>query len=536
MRCVVALGVLLGVGCYRPDLPAELACGPGGLCPSGRACAPDNRCVALADVHDAGPDADLFEVLSTVPGSGETGVEPGADIVITLSDPVAPATVSDVSLVVSSSSGVIAGVRTLEQGGTRLRFHPSQPLAFARPHQVALTTALTDLGGRPLTPYSFSFTVRDRRWSAPVNLGTSLGQVDVATSQGMAMAVWWVTNRIQGALFDGTRWGVAVDLEPGQPATGTPRVAMDGSNITVVFTKLAQGVDSAWAIRRPTGLPWQAPVLLEQNALSVNQIRVASYGTRVVATWTHGSAPNNAIWAAIFEADAWRPAVQVAPGNNAIGLRVVGSADHALISWQQDDAGTPVSYAARVVGSSVGAPVPVRVMAASSTYPCAAIGQEDLVAFGSGASRQIALGTSTGAGFSSSLVQTSTGAATVPWVAADATRRLVAWTEGGASALEVWLHLGQGGAAATRMVYQRPGSTGGEAKVAIDGDEIHLFWVEATTLGNPLVRASHRSLSGADFGPPADLAANNDYVVAARDGEAFVVSTSGTTVVAFHFE
>jgi hypothetical protein len=61
MRSALAVGALLFVGCFSPDLgDGKIACGSGGSCPSGYVCRADNHCW-----KDGGSDGGAADMASS---------------------------------------------------------------------------------------------------------------------------------------------------------------------------------------------------------------------------------------------------------------------------------------------------------------------------------------------------------------------------------------------------------------------------------------------------------------------------------------
>lgn len=103
------------------------------------------------------PDTLPPEVAATTPAAGGTDVSVDSQILITFSEPMAPDTVTPSTILLSSSSGAVAG--TVSCNGTNATFTPSAPLFFDHEYTATVTTGATDLAGNALSAeYAFSFT------------------------------------------------------------------------------------------------------------------------------------------------------------------------------------------------------------------------------------------------------------------------------------------------------------------------------------------------------------------------------------------
>lgn len=102
------------------------------------------------------PDTLPPEVIATDPPAGATDVSIDSQILITFSEPMDPATVTQSTIHLSTSGGSVSG--TVACNGTNAIFTPSAPLFFDYDYTVTVTTGAMDLAGNALSAeYSFSF-------------------------------------------------------------------------------------------------------------------------------------------------------------------------------------------------------------------------------------------------------------------------------------------------------------------------------------------------------------------------------------------
>jgi hypothetical protein len=107
------------------------------------------------------PDLTPPEVTSVTPADAATGVAIGADVVVTFSEPVAPASVTT-SFLTLTNGVVVDGVVTVAGDGLSATFNPDADLGYLTPFSVAATADVTDLAGNPLVPFASSFTTAAR--------------------------------------------------------------------------------------------------------------------------------------------------------------------------------------------------------------------------------------------------------------------------------------------------------------------------------------------------------------------------------------
>lgn len=125
-------------------------------------------------------------VESRTPPPGAVGVAAGTDIVVTFSEPVAPATISPATVVLSRGATTLAASRTLSADGLTLTIDPDADLRAGTLHGVTLGAAIADpagnaLGGAPLT---WSFRTAQPGTLAGVDLASSVGIVSTSGTQG----------------------------------------------------------------------------------------------------------------------------------------------------------------------------------------------------------------------------------------------------------------------------------------------------------------------------------------------------------------
>ena len=83
----------------------------------------------------------------------------GADVTVTFSEPVDPATVTTGSFLLDNG-GPVAGSVLVAGDGLSATFAPDADLAHETVYAVSVSAVVTDLAGNPLVPFGSSFTTQ----------------------------------------------------------------------------------------------------------------------------------------------------------------------------------------------------------------------------------------------------------------------------------------------------------------------------------------------------------------------------------------
>ncbi|HLP74563.1 MAG TPA: Ig-like domain-containing protein [Bacteroidales bacterium] len=96
-------------------------------------------------------------VISVSPQSNATQAALNSIVILTMSEAISPASVTQSSLVVKKGTTVVAGIITVN--GDEIKFTPSSSLELISVYTVTLTTAIRDIAGNTLASnYAWSFT------------------------------------------------------------------------------------------------------------------------------------------------------------------------------------------------------------------------------------------------------------------------------------------------------------------------------------------------------------------------------------------
>jgi Big-like domain-containing protein len=124
--------------------------------------------VALAvacerDTKSVGPISGVH-IVSLKPASGETGVNPAANVVITFSEPMQVGTESYLALLQGDVTGsAVTGTWQWSDYRTRLTFTPAKPFAAATRYVLHLGGQLRGAAGEPLA-YEHCLTEHGAQW------------------------------------------------------------------------------------------------------------------------------------------------------------------------------------------------------------------------------------------------------------------------------------------------------------------------------------------------------------------------------------
>ncbi len=174
-------------------------------------------------------------ITSIAPADGAINVALGGAVTVTFSEPIDPATVSEMTFAVTGPSGAVSGIRALSQGNSVLTFRAADAFEPNARYTVALTSGITDVSGYALaTPQSIAFDSLDTRPPPPPPAGAitasipnSQGLTTVSATQGTAgpRDRVFVDNLTTGA--------VAVALVEGNGSFSTAIAAKAGNTLRV---------------------------------------------------------------------------------------------------------------------------------------------------------------------------------------------------------------------------------------------------------------------------------------------------------------
>jgi hypothetical protein len=214
---------------------------------------------------------------------------------------------------------------------------------------------------------------------SPVVLETSQAAQVAIDSDGNAIAVWVMSNFLQGSssadiwasrYTPASGWLPAVKIENGSGDAGSPQIAMDGlGNAFVVFMQQESGRVNVVANRYLKGDGWSTAVPIESDDsgdASAPQIAIDAAGNAMVVwAWASASGPpfSYNVWANRFTAGSgWGSAGPIDADNattaNPAPHVAVDGAGNAMAVWHRPDGGWDSIWSNRyAAGSGWGTPV-----------------------------------------------------------------------------------------------------------------------------------------------------------------------------------
>ncbi|MCC6993051.1 MAG: choice-of-anchor D domain-containing protein [Deltaproteobacteria bacterium] len=245
---------------------------------SGAGCSGVGNCDVAMDaaktVTAEFSDTTAPTVMATNPTASALNVEPSGAISVTFSEDIDPTTATTASVVVRR--GGVALLGTVATSAGMVTFTPTGPMPLLGHLTVTVSTMIKDLAGNSLvSPYVWSFDVRDGIWGGATVLSSSTSEFATSTVSANAAGVIglvWVANdgtrgNVMGARYArGSGWSSATPLESANQDADSPRVAVDGmGNVFALWRQQdATGRYSIYASRFAAGSGWSAsPTLVE---------------------------------------------------------------------------------------------------------------------------------------------------------------------------------------------------------------------------------------------------------------------------------
>lgn len=277
------------------------------------------------------------------PAAGASGVATGANITVTFSEAVDPATVTSATVSVTPAGGVpINATRTLDATGTVLTVDPAMALAAGTTFRVSIGTGITDVAGNGLrdAPVTSEFSTAAAtdtvgpsvlgRTPAPGATAIAVDDdvtvlfseavdpatVTSATVQLTGPAGTVATARVLSA------GGTALEIDPAAPlASGTAYTVTLGSGITDLAGNALQGAPVGWGFTTAAATalgPW-----IPQSGTVVMEAERAQVVDRSGTGWDPGGpagsvggamiVPNaGATWANVSTAPSLAPELRFA--------------------------------------------------------------------------------------------------------------------------------------------------------------------------------------------------------------------------------
>jgi hypothetical protein len=218
------------------------------------------------------PDVVSPKVATIVPADQSVNVAVGADVRVTFTEPIDPATISPASFHVAVSGAPIAGHFTFLDDNATVRFVPDAALPFDAVVVVELTSAITDPfqnplvdanGNPPSTPITFTFLTGTFGITSPAQGSDVLESTPLTleAQAGAALGLATVTFSVNGQALAPVSGPPFVAVYNVGTAAATPALTIKAIGRTAAGTQVAQDevvvqvVPSLRATPRLVGVP-----------------------------------------------------------------------------------------------------------------------------------------------------------------------------------------------------------------------------------------------------------------------------------------
>lgn len=292
-----------------------------------------------------GPGASSTDlrVLSSIPASAASGVDPATQVSVRFDRLIDPATVTPAAFSVRTST-VLAGVTQV--AGDSITFTPDDPLDLLATHTVWLTEAIRSTAGDRLpAATAIHFLTRDGNWAVPESMPTDATLTGLAAaSSGEAVALRFrssspwsdlvVTHRLAGAT-----WAPEATLfSDGSAAFAS--LALDGTGWGVAVARRASGGNSfaTWTRERSSNGQWAVAIEAATLDSGFGEPRLAILEDgRAVLAWRRNA--SSEVYVSVLAAGGtWTPQLRVSTDGvdaDAPALASDGRGS-ALVVWRED--------------------------------------------------------------------------------------------------------------------------------------------------------------------------------------------------------
>jgi hypothetical protein len=333
------------------------SCGGGGADRRPDASQADADAGAGADADvDAQPDApDVPTISAAYPVNGAVDVYRTDQVRATFTHAMDPSTITTATFQVLSGGTPMAGIVYYDATAKTAYFSPSSRFDRSASYTAVVTTAVTDMSGRPLAAdYSWSFTATAGKWTPAQYLGStsSSGGLWVTRDPAGDVTATWPT--FQGPNYfrtkpSGQNWG--------PPTTFTTTLASPVL-VDVVFNASGDGMAvwqdgsfgayDCWATRYTQG-QWGTPTRIETLSENCAAVGVAIAANGDASVVFRVDSPLALWWNHFDHTTGWGTASQVT--TVATGVNFLVAIDSAGITHlaYADDNGVSVT---RYTGSA----------------------------------------------------------------------------------------------------------------------------------------------------------------------------------------
>jgi hypothetical protein len=367
------------------------ACGGGGGGSTTATANPDSN----TPTENAAPDTTPPQVTSYSPSTA-TSVSRHSEISATFNEALQAGSVTGANFQVTRSGVSVPGALSYEASSNKATFVPEDPLDVLASFRATVTTGVKDAAGNGLVAdQSWNFKTQDGTWRIaelfdPIT-AKSLKPAVAIHADGHAVAVW-STETSAGAYAirasvhsSATGWGTVQTISAaGAFDAHYPKIKFDSQgNGLVVWTQTGGGGTgySIWSARLLKNGGWQAPVMVDDLLLNIQEVALAMDGNgNAFVAWSKNVGPgltgNADIWAARFTpVGGWQTSSRLGNNTNTSGF---GDAQQPQVAfdgngnayalWMQSSGAAPIWFAKYQASGGWQTAVSIGAASIGSTY------------------------------------------------------------------------------------------------------------------------------------------------------------------------
>ncbi len=286
------------------------------------------------------------------PLDNEINISRGTAITATFHEDILSSSLNTSTFMLNDSVGNVHGGVTFTDGSNLAVFTPTSTLAIHREYFAHLTNGITELGGDPITPMTWSFTTEDATWGTEYKIESddvndaSYPQISYDAS-GNAVAVWIQQNQVWANYYDHSTesWGGAETISTDMGISHL-QVAMtkDGDAVAVWSQNIA-GEQSIYSNRYSAGIGWGTDEAIENLINDAWNTRIAiDAAGNIMVVWAHDDGAGNYDIRANYLAagDSWNAANSTlieAGAGHAKMPQLFANDGTFIVTWIQQDNG-----------------------------------------------------------------------------------------------------------------------------------------------------------------------------------------------------
>lgn len=516
---------------------------------------PDTEGGATGPTGDSSPPNISF----VSPEENSTEVDRTAFISVTFDEGILSTSVTDDSIILTSSHGEITGSTSVDALNNTVTFTPESQLPMLTNLRATTTTSITDLSGNALEAnYDWSFTTADGNWRTASYIGNGKERAFIPQiaidSNGNALAVWaQKTDGIHSIYAnrynaEDHNWGTPILIESRTGGAYAPQIAVDSQGNAIAVWEQHDGVTPSIYANRYTvsDNSWGEPVLIESGNGAAYSPKVAFDSNRsAIAVWEQKDNGSVSIYANHYNAAEgnWGTptAIETGSGNAYDPQMAFDSNGNAIAVWFQIEGGVESIYANYycAAGGNWGAHTLLEDGSGAASAPRVAFDHDgNAVAIwtqNDGSADSIYVNhysAASGNWGTQTLLETGSGAATGPQVAVDHDGNAIAiWTQDDGSVDSIYVnhYSSLDGSWGAQTLLDTSDGTAGSPQVAIDSNGNALaIWTQYNSASGNNIYGNRYIATDGTWGTPAriefsETSANTPQIAIDSNGNAIAV-------------